>query len=248
MTGTSVAAATGDLDVRLGAAATARSLEFWTSLMKGEAVFRGVPRAGIRQACREVWEAHDLGSWPTEDLLGLAHHWFARTASEDKLAAVLMLAELMPDRLTLGHVDALAHPLATGDVADWNVTDWYATKSLHRYLRDARDLEDRAAAIAAWTQAERLWHRRAGVVAFVGLAPQADQLFDGFVDVVLDACAANLAHPERFAQTGPGWVLRELSRAVPERVRAFVESHPEMSPEARRMATARLRSGPYRRR
>jgi 3-methyladenine DNA glycosylase AlkD len=248
MTSESVAAATDALDARLGAATTARSLEFWTTLMKGEAVFRGVPMAGIRQACRGVWDEQDLGSWPTEDLLGLAHHWFARPASEDKLAAVLMLAELMPGRLTLAHVDGLAHPLATGDVADWNVTDWYATKSLHRFLRDAADIESRATAIATWAQADRLWHRRAGVVAFVGLAPQADQLFDGFVEVVLDACAANLARPERFAQTGPGWVLRELSRAVPERVRAFVEAHPEMSPEARRMATARLRPGPYRRR
>jgi len=43
-------------------------------------------------------------------------------------------------------------------------------------------------------------------------------------------------------------VLRELSRAVPEAVAAFVEAHPEMSAEARRMATARLRAGPYRRR
>jgi hypothetical protein len=43
-------------------------------------------------------------------------------------------------------------------------------------------------------------------------------------------------------------VLRQLSRAHPERVAAFVDDHPELSSEARRMATARLRSGPYRRR
>ena len=248
MTGASVAAVTADLDDRLTESATVKSLEFWTSLMKGTAVFRGVPMAGIREACRAVWDGHDLSTWSTEDLLALAQHWFAQEASEDKLAAVLMLAELMPDRLALEHTDALAKPLAGGDVADWNVTDWYATKSLHRFLRDAEDLPDRAAAIAAWSRAERLWHRRAGVVAFVGLAPEADRLYDGFVDVVLDACAANLEHPQRFAHTGPGWVLRELSRAVPERVMVFVEAHPQMSAEARRMATARLRPGPYRRR
>jgi hypothetical protein len=53
---------------------------------------------------------------------------------------------------------------------------------------------------------------------------------------------------DRFAHPGPGWALRELSAAEPERVRDFVDAHPELSPEGRRMALARLTSGPYRRR
>jgi 3-methyladenine DNA glycosylase AlkD len=240
--------ATAALDSMLAAAATPRALAFWTQLLKGEATFRGVPMAGIRAATRQVWTGHGLADRSTDDLLVLAHRWFALPHSEDKLAAVLMLAELMPDQLSLRHVDALAAPFQSGDIADWNVTDWYCTKTLHRFLRGAPDLPQRAAAIAAWSTAPDLWQRRAGAVAFVGLAPTADVQFDGFVDLVLDACAANLAHPERFAHTGPGWVLRELSRAAPDRVQAFVAAHPEMLPEARRMATARLRPGPYRRR
>jgi 3-methyladenine DNA glycosylase AlkD len=47
---------------------------------------------------------------------------------------------------------------------------------------------------------------------------------------------------ERFSQTSVGWVLRELSRANPSAVTAFVEEHSdEMSAEARRMATAKIR-------
>ena len=83
---------------------------------------------------------------------------------------------------------------------------------------------------------------------FVGLAADADDQYSGFVDLVLDACSANLVSDDRFAHTGPGWVLRELSRSEPERVVAFVDEHPELSSEGRRMATARLRPGPYRRR
>lgn len=95
---------------------------------------------------------------------------------------------------------------------------------------------------------DRLWQRRAGLVAFVKLAPVADTQFDGLIPLILDACAANLVSHDRFAHTGPGWVLRELSIAAPDAVAGFVESHPELSNEARRMATARLRPGPYRRR
>ena len=58
--------------------------------------------------------------------------------------------------------------------------------------------------------------------------------------LLLDACAANIRFADRFAHTGPGWALRELSVAEPERVREFVDAHPELSREGRRMALARL--------
>jgi hypothetical protein len=43
-------------------------------------------------------------------------------------------------------------------------------------------------------------------------------------------------------------VLRELSRSQPARVQQFLDEHPELSAEGRRMAGARLRPGSYRRR
>jgi 3-methyladenine DNA glycosylase AlkD len=241
-------AATATLDTELTARFDPKALRFWTKLMKGEAEFRGVPMAGIRASVRCVVSAHGLEAWSVEDLLRLAHRWFAGAASEEQLAAVLLLAEHGHGRLRLEHTDALAAPLAAGHLRDWNVTDWYATKTLHAFLTSGDELESRARALAGWTSAPTLWHRRAGLVAFVKLAPRAAEVFDGFVPLVLEACAHNLAHEGRFAHTGPGWVLRELSRAVPDVVAAFVEAHPEMSVEARRMATARLRAGPYRRR
>ena len=256
-------APTATLGSELGVRLDRKAHAYWTNLMKGEAVFLGVPMAGVRASVRRVWAAHDLDSWPIDDLLALAQRWFAGDASEEQLAAVLLLAEHVHDRLRVDHADALAAPLAAGHVRDWNVTDWYATKALHAFLTAAGDtardtaghdeaarddLEARARALAAWTTAPALWQRRAGLVAFVKLAPRAAEAFDGFVALVLEACANNLAHEGRFAHTGPGWVLRELSRAVPDAVATFVDAHPEMSAEARRMATARLRPGPYRRR
>jgi 3-methyladenine DNA glycosylase AlkD len=241
-------APTATLDFELNARRDPQAHRYWTNLMKGEAVFRGVPMAGIRASVRRVWSEHDLESWSVEDLLALAQRWFAGASSEEQLAAVLLLAEHAHGRLRLEHVDELAAPLAAGHVRDWNVTDWYATKALHAFLTGGGELEARARALVGWTSTPALWHRRAGLVAFVKLAPRATEAFDGFVPMILDACANNLAHHGRFAHTGPGWVLRELSRAVPEAVASFVEAHPEMSAEAQRMATARLRPGPYRRR
>jgi 3-methyladenine DNA glycosylase AlkD len=233
---------------RLAAASDPDVREWWERYLKGTARFRGVPMAGIRAAVAAVWREHELAAWPTAGLLRLARRWFTHADSEDKLAATLLLAEHLAGRLTLADADTLARPLAEGHVGDWGVCDWYATKALHAFLvADPGDLQARAEAVASWTRAPGLWQRRAGVVAFVKLAAK-DLPFPSFVDLVLDACAANLVSDDRFAHTGPGWVLRELSRTVPDRVARFVEEHPELSREAMRMATARLRPGPYRRR
>jgi 3-methyladenine DNA glycosylase AlkD len=59
--------------------------------------------------------------------------------------------------------------------------------------------------------------------------------------MLLDICAVTVACPERFAQTGTGWVLREVSVAERERVLAFVEQHlPLFSKEGLRYTLAKV--------
>jgi 3-methyladenine DNA glycosylase AlkD len=241
--------ATATLQHELQVAADEGTRLWWERYLRGTARFRGVSMAGIRAAVRRTWREHHLEEASTADVLALAHRWFAEPATEDKLAAVLLLAEHAASRLTVDHVDALAEPFTAGDIADWGVCDWYATKALHVFLTHVPDdLEPRARRLAAWGTADSLWQRRAGLVAFAKLAPRAAELFDGFTPLVLQLCEDNLVSDDRFAHTGPGWVLRELSRAEPEAVREFVSSHPGLSREGQRMALARLRPGPYRRR
>lgn len=47
-------AATGQLDGGLAAAADPGTREHWTGYLKGQAVFRGVPMAGVRRTVRAV--------------------------------------------------------------------------------------------------------------------------------------------------------------------------------------------------
>ena len=59
--------------------------------------------------------------------------------------------------------------------------------------------------------------------------------------MLLEVCAATVKHPERFAQTGTGWVLRELGQAEPERVVRFIEDNlPSFSAEGLRYATEKM--------
>ena len=65
--------------------------------------------------------------------------------------------------------------------------------------------------------------------------------FAGFTQVLLDVCTTTVRYPDRFAQTGTGWVLRELSKAEPDQVADFVGRNLDrLSREAVRMSVARL--------
>lgn len=141
--------------------------------------------------------------------------------------------------LRLDHVDALGQPLADGSLADWNVVDWCCVKALGPFVVAGDDVEARCRSIAAWVEADLLWQRRAGLVAFVGHAA-GPELFPGFTDLLLDGAARNVTDPTRWSQTSVGWILRELARRAPDRVRAFVDAHPELSTEARRNALKHL--------
>lgn len=64
------------------------------------------------------------------------------------------------------------------------------------------------------------------MVAFVTLARKPDeQVFPGFRDALLDTLAVTVQGQERFAQTGTGWVLREVGKGDADRLTQFVEAH-----------------------
>lgn len=77
--------------------------------------------AGVRRAVRSLWRDGGLQERTVEELLGLAQRWFAVATTEDKLAAVLLLAEHLAPQLETSHVDALTAPLAASRLAEWNV-------------------------------------------------------------------------------------------------------------------------------
>jgi 3-methyladenine DNA glycosylase AlkD len=239
----------GLLGSSLDAASDEAVRDHWDAYLRGAARFRGVPMAGIRRAVRATLR-QGLAEMDHAAKLSVALDWLAQPWSEDKLAGVLLIAEHLAPALDDGDVAALARPFEQGHIADWNVCDWMCVKAIHRYVTRVGSNTDRgrAKAVAGWRDAGSLWQRRAAVVSFVNVAARGEANFAGFTDLLLEACAANIQVADRFAHTGPGWVLRELSVAEPVRVRDFVDAHPEFSPEGRRMALAKLTPGPYRRR
>ena len=108
-------------------------------------------------------------------------------------------------------------------------------------LEDAAEPGTLAAALADWSRARPLWQRRAACVAFVPHAEHGDGRIPDLPELVLAACERVVRDPERFAQTGVGWVLRELSLFDRPRVIAFADEHlDDLSREAARSIAEKM--------
>ena len=214
------------LQLRLDARATAATREWWTKYLRGAASFRGVKMGDVRKAVHALFEDERLGErLSVGQQKDLALMLLEEDYTEDKLAGVLFLQEiLLPAGALDWHSDLprFARLFDEGYIRDWNVCDWFCVKVLGPMVEQHG--EACARAISEWRGAQSVWQQRASVVAFVNLASKGDRNFPGFTEMVLDNCSYLLGSQERFAQTGVGWVLRELSRSDQGRVIAFVEA------------------------
>jgi 3-methyladenine DNA glycosylase AlkD len=215
------------LQLRLNAHATAATREWWTKYLKGTASFRGVKMADVRKAVHAWFEEECLGEHlSVGQQKDLALMLLEENYTEDKLAGVLFLQEILLPAGALewrSDLPRFARLFDQGYIRDWSICDWFCVKVLGPLVEQQG--EACARAILEWREADGVWQRRASVVAFVNLASKGDQNFSGFTEMVLDNCSHLLGSQERFAQTGVGWILRELSRSDQGRVIDFVEAN-----------------------
>lgn len=173
------------LQTRLQRHADSKKKAWWEAYLKQVIVFRGVPMAVIRQEVRE---------WlPADNRVDLALQLIREPLAEDKLAGILIMAEhVVPAGAPPGDVllPLMAPLFGQGHIADWNTCDWFCVKFTHRLV--VRDGPDLAEAIAAWSDANTLWQRRAALVSFVNLAPKGGDNWPGFIEMLLGTCAKNV--------------------------------------------------------
>lgn len=229
----------------LSRAANAKAKSWWENYLKGAADFRGTRMAAIRTAVHAVAADPDCVVMPRPSKVALALKLLAGAFTEDKLAGIIFLQEVMlaDDAIRWKTDLRRIEPLfGSGHIADWNVCDWLCVKFLGPLIQ----IEGNECAhhVAGWYRARTLWKRRASAVAFVNLAKRGEANFRGFGTLVLRSCESLLRSNHRFAQSGAGWVLRELSLAERARVVETIERNlPRFTRESLRSATAKLPNG-----
>ena len=186
------------------------------------------------------------------DAIALLRHEYG----ESKQAGSILLCEHTPPHVlgTVATLERLEREVMRAEnvLTDWSVTDSFAIKVLTRVWKANPQLATRILAYAH-EDASSLWHRRCGIVAFVGVFKpnvDANALPANFGLALVDACVANLlASPEeRFAQTGTAWVLRYALAArefegVRERAIDAVMEHKSLwTTEAKKSLVEQLKS------
>ena len=212
------------LQEQLDLRANPKTKAWWEGYLKHIIRFRGVKMADIRAVLHQWVKEEGIDRLPMQEQKELALALIRLDYTEDKLAGILFWQEILlpagevhwPDDLPL-----FADLFQQGFIYDWNTCDWFCVRVLGPLAEQQG--ANCAHAIAAWRTAESLWQRRAAAVGFVNLAKHGEANFPGFTTMLLGVCAPLVASPERFAQTGAGWVLRELSHAEPAWVSGFVE-------------------------
>jgi hypothetical protein len=202
---------------------------------------RSRTRRSVRATVMRWWSDHGLADHPAAVGKRIAIALLEQTATDDKLAGILVLDEILADHLRASDLPAFAQLFEAGLLAEGSVVDGFGVKVLGTLLHRVRGRHDVSRALALWRGAESRWQRRAACVAFTTIAPQGDHAAPGFTQLVFTVCSAIIWSTDRIDQTAVGWLLRELSRAEPTRVEAFVRRHARfMSREAARQAIEKL--------
>jgi len=152
---------------------------WWENYVKGSAPFIGVKMPVIRSILHEWYKNNIEGKTDNQEQVELALELFNERYSEEKLAGVLFLQEiLIPGKLiSCNNLDRLAGLFTSNLIYDWNICD----KVLGPLIKE--NGTDCARKISQWRYSENLWQARASVVAFVNLAGNKD-----FYPEILESC------------------------------------------------------------
>lgn len=193
----------------------------------------------LRTAVLRWWSEQGLAEHPAPVGKRIALALLEQDRSEAQRAGVIVLHELLADHLRAS--DLAAFEALFAHLADGTLVDWFGVKVLGTMLLRVRGRGDVARVLAAWRNADSMWQRRAACVAFTALAPQGDAALPNLTQLIFTICSTVVWSPERVDQTAVGWLLRELSRAEPTRVEAFVRRHARfMSRECMRQSIEKL--------
>lgn len=207
------------LESQLDKIADKKTKDWWENYVKHKTKFRGVGIPKIREKLKEWYREEQIDNLPLNDQLELALSFFAEKYAEDKLAGILFLQYYLYNKfnwkLLLKKFEKL---FVNGYIYDWNICDWFCVRVLGPIIKE--NGMPCAKAISEWNNAKNVWQARCSVVAFANLTREKK-----FTPLLLKSCSVLIKREERFAKTGVGWILRELSKSNKKFVVDFINKN-----------------------
>lgn len=231
-----------DIGSKLASQATASNRIWCTKYFKDVIPFRGVKTPGIRAVVKEVLEELDASSSPPDvpTKKQVSQILFKSEYAEDKSAATFVLQHV--DVAEFGKEDLLwmAKLFDDGFIFDWGTTDGLCGRVLESL---AMHNVEYARVITGWRHAENRWRSRASCVAFCSRSTvqKVCQIDETMWEELMEVCRVCVSHPERFSQTGVGWLARQMSVYKRQPIVDFLKNHTrDLSDEALRSATEKM--------
>lgn len=196
--------------------------------MKSEMPFLGVNKPRCIELTRSA-----LGEYPftsrDEWIDAVLLLWRTAAYREERYAALYLVARYPKwrDPTLMPVYDEL---VVTG--AWWDYVDEIASRCVGPLVRGYP--ASVVPVMRAWSTDHDRWRRRVSIICQLSSKDGTD------VELLRDAIEANIADREFFVRKAIGWALRQHARVDPAWVRAFVDSHPELSPLSRREALRHL--------
>jgi 3-methyladenine DNA glycosylase AlkD len=211
-----------NLKSQLAKLADKKTKDWWENYIKHNTKFRGVGIPKIREKLKEWHKKEEIEKLSLNEQLDLALSFFSEKYAEDKLAGILFLQYYLYNKfdwkLLLKKFEKL---FKNGYVYDWNICDWFCVRVLGPILKE--NGMPCAKAISRWNNAKNVWQARCSVVAFANLTKQKE-----FTPLLLKSCSVLIKRDERFAKTGVGWIMRELSKTDKKIVVDFITKNKKL--------------------
>lgn len=203
--------------------------EGYARYFKHQVHFLGVRTPDLRRIAKG--EMPRLDGRPIDAVIAEALQLLSSKWMEERQIGVLVLHKHR--RALPGDIVRRLAPVVDAHVADWATSDAISGRVLrHVMAQDPRLIRD----VVDWSKSPNTWRQRASAVAFLYFAHHGLH-----TDAVLEVCERVVLNPERFAQLGNGWVLRELFLSKPDAVLDFLARHQQhISREGLRYAIEKM--------
>lgn len=177
--------------------------------------FFGVASPTLRQIERALYQ-QVKGNWTVAEAVACCELLLKDQRQEARAIGMLLLARFHKtfERELLGQVETW---LNKDYCNNWALVDTLAPAVIAPLLRRFPELLPR---VAAWTQVENLWLRRASLVALIPLARQGEHL-----DVTYANAERLFGDAEDLIHKATGWLLREAGKTDQPRLKAFLLQH-----------------------
>lgn len=195
--------------------------------MKDAAPFLGIPTPDRRKAQDAAWKALPVPS--ADDVASIVRSLWALDEREYQYSACDVLARTQK-RLPGSFLEEPVQALLTTKPW-WDTVDSLGSAVVTPLVASH---PDQVSLMWQWCDSGDRWLIRAA------LQHQRGRREDTDLDRLLNMCAQHASDREFFVAKAIGWALRDVTNWNPEVVAAFLESHPTLSPVARREATRGL--------